>query len=34
MALDKDYVPIPENVVAMVQESWKSEITAQGKPVW
>ena len=34
MALEKDYVPIPENVVAMVQESWKTELTAGGQPVW
>lgn len=34
MAIDKDYVPIPDNVVAMVRESWKQEIRAGGQPVW
>ena len=34
MAVDKDYVPIPDSVVEMVQATWKNEILAGGKPVW
>jgi phosphate transport system substrate-binding protein len=30
-----DYVPFPDNVVKLVEESWKQEIkAADGKPVW
>jgi len=29
-----DYVPIPMNVVEMVQESWKNEIKLNGKALW
>jgi len=28
------YVPIPENVYMMVEETWKSDIRADGMPVW
>ncbi len=28
------YVPLPENVVALVEETWAEEIRADGKPVW
>ncbi len=34
MAVDKDYVPIPDSVVEMVRATWKNEILAGGKPVW
>lgn len=29
-----DYVPMPESVVKLVQQRWKTEITTAGKPVW
>jgi phosphate transport system substrate-binding protein len=29
-----DYVPIPDNVVHMVEKTWTSSIMAGGKPVW
>jgi phosphate transport system substrate-binding protein len=28
------YVPIPEQVVAQVQQIWKTSVTANGQPVW
>jgi phosphate transport system substrate-binding protein len=34
MAEDLDYVPIPDNVVRMVEQTWSSGLTANGKPVW
>jgi len=34
MAIEKDYVPIPENVANMVRETWKTELACDGKPVW
>ncbi len=34
MASELDYVPIPGNVVQMVQDMWASEITAGGQKVW
>ena len=35
MADELDYVPIPENVVHLVEETWKSKMTGpDGKPVW
>jgi phosphate transport system substrate-binding protein len=35
MALELDYVPIPDDVVKLVQSAWKSQIRdASGKPVW
>ena len=33
IAEDLDYVPLPDNVVHMVEQTW-SGITAGGKPVW
>jgi len=33
MATELDYVPLPKNVVELVEKSW-SAITAGGKPVW
>ncbi len=34
MAEDLDYVPLPDNVVHMVEQTWIKEISADGKPVW
>jgi phosphate transport system substrate-binding protein len=34
MAAKLDYVPLPKNVVAMVEATWAKEIKAGGKPVW
>src|SRR5947209_18265036 len=29
-----DYVPLPANVAAMVEDSWKQIVGPDGKPVW
>jgi len=34
MATKLDYVPIPDNVVEMIEAIWASELSAGGKPVW
>jgi phosphate transport system substrate-binding protein len=35
MALKLDYVPMPESVIKVVQETWKKQITdTSGNPVW
>ncbi len=35
LAMDLDYVPLPDAVVRLIQMSWKSQIKdASGKPVW
>ena len=34
LAKKLDYVPLPNNVVDLVEATWKSEISAGGKPVW
>jgi phosphate transport system substrate-binding protein len=34
MASQLDYVPIPENVVKLVEDTWKTQIKAGGAPVW
>jgi phosphate transport system substrate-binding protein len=35
LAMDLDYVPLPDSVVRLIQGSWKSDIKdANGKPVW
>jgi phosphate transport system substrate-binding protein len=35
MADELDYVPMPANVVGLVEDTWKSNITgSDGKPVW
>jgi phosphate transport system substrate-binding protein len=34
MAVKLDYVPIPKNVVELVEKTWTGEIKAGGKPVW
>ena len=34
MAEDLDYVPLPDNVVKMVEQTWVGNIKSGGKPVW
>jgi phosphate transport system substrate-binding protein len=34
LANSLDYVPLPENVVKLVERTWASSITSGGKPVW
>jgi phosphate transport system substrate-binding protein len=35
LAMQLDYVPLPDSVVALIQSSWKDQIKdASGKPVW
>ena len=34
LATDLDYVPMPDNVVQMVQKTWAEQIKAGDKPVW
>lgn len=34
MALNLNYVPLPENVVALVEKSWKNIKDKNGKPIW
>jgi phosphate transport system substrate-binding protein len=35
LALDLDYIPMPDNVVKLVQNAWKAQIKdASGKTVW
>ena len=35
LAADLDYVPLPENVIKLIHDSWKSQIkSADGKAVW
>jgi phosphate transport system substrate-binding protein len=34
MAEELDYVPLPANVVRMVEDTWSASIKADGKPVW
>ena len=31
MAIEKDYVPVPDNVVAMVRDTWKNDVKSGGK---
>jgi phosphate transport system substrate-binding protein len=33
-ALELDYVPIPDNVVEMVETTWADELTVNGEKVW
>ena len=33
-AASLDYVPMPDNVVKLIEESWSKEIKADGKPLW
>ncbi len=34
MAESLDYVPMPLNVVELVETTWKTEIRSNGKPIW
>lgn len=34
MAKQLDYVPMPKNVVKVVEQTWHKEIVANGQPVW
>ena len=34
LAAELDYVPLPANVVKMVEKTWSTTIMAAGKPVW
>ncbi len=34
LAKKLDYVPMPQNVVKMVEDTWRKEIKANGQPVW
>lgn len=34
LAKDLDYVPMPDNVVKLVEDSWKQVVDASGKPVF
>ena len=35
LAMDLDYVPLPDSVVKLIQGSWKNDIKGpNGKPVW
>jgi phosphate transport system substrate-binding protein len=34
LAQTLDYIPMPANVVAIVEESWKTIVGPDGKPVW
>jgi phosphate transport system substrate-binding protein len=34
LAEDLDYIPMPQNVVDLVEATWKKEVTSGGKPVW
>jgi phosphate transport system substrate-binding protein len=34
MATQMDYVPLPANVVKLVEQTWASSIKSSGKPVW
>jgi phosphate transport system substrate-binding protein len=34
MAADLDYVPMPDNVVALIEKTWRDKIRADGKPIF
>jgi phosphate transport system substrate-binding protein len=34
MAKDLHYVPLPENVVKLVEATWAQEVKSGGKPLW
>src|SRR5579872_1637221 len=34
MAAELDYVPLPAPLIAQVQKTWVTQVTAGGKPVW
>ncbi len=29
-----DYVPLPDNVVKLIEDSWAKDIKGNGKPLW
>ena len=34
MAADLDYVPMPDSVVKLVEDSWTQIVDTAGKPLW
>ena len=34
MALDLDYVPLPDSLIKLIHASWANVKDASGKPVW
>jgi len=34
MAESLDYVPMPQNAVAVFEDSWRQIVAPDGKPVW
>jgi len=34
LAAQLDYVPMPQNVVKLVEDTWRKQVEAGGKPVW
>ncbi len=34
MAAQLDYVPLPDSVIKLVEDSWRTQIKAGGQPVW
>lgn len=34
MASSLDYVPLPDSVIKLVEQTWRTSILADGKPVW
>jgi phosphate transport system substrate-binding protein len=35
MAEELDYVPLPQDVVKVIEDSWKAQVKdSAGKPVW
>jgi phosphate transport system substrate-binding protein len=34
MASELDYVPLPASLISQVKETWRTEISAGGRPVW
>jgi phosphate transport system substrate-binding protein len=34
MAQELDYVPLPPKVVTLVEDSWKKQLTSNGKSIW
>jgi phosphate transport system substrate-binding protein len=34
MATELEYVPMPTNVVELIEATWRTDISSDGKPVW
>jgi phosphate transport system substrate-binding protein len=34
MASELDYVPLPASLISQVKKTWRTEISAGGRPVW